>query len=184
MPACARCGNKGLFIKADETGICLACRKKEYLDSFLTENNFTVDKQIENGYLSFIVDDKNKQWAISTDPENSVRAYRLFSYSDLLNFEVFEDGDTIIKGNAGKAIVGGLLFGGIGALAGAAAKKKVKNVCTSLQVRIMVNSLNDNVIVIPLLYSETKKDGFIYKSHLAIAQMLASTFTYIQHNAA
>lgn len=61
----------------------------------------------------------------------------------LIKYEVIEDGETVISGNAGKAVVGGILFGGIGAVAGAAASRTIKerqNI-VSVQMRIRVKDI-------------------------------------------
>ncbi len=42
----------------------------------------------------------------------------IFASSNLLNFKLIEDGETITKGGLGRAVAGGLLLGGVGAIVG------------------------------------------------------------------
>ncbi len=50
----------------------------------------------------------------------------IFEFSNLLNFELLEDGETITKGGLGRAVAGGLLFGGVGAIVGGVTGGKKK----------------------------------------------------------
>lgn len=51
---------------------------------------------------------------------------KVCSFQDVNDFELKEDGETVISGKLGSALVGGVLLGGIGAIAGASGKKKNK----------------------------------------------------------
>lgn len=42
----------------------------------------------------------------------------IFRYQNLLDYELIEDGETITKGGLGRAVAGGVLFGGVGAIVG------------------------------------------------------------------
>ena len=99
------------------------------------------------------VDDIRKKWGLSVYAERTPKrvpiggiesiATKIYDYKDLIKYEVIEDGETVISGNAGKAVVGGILFGGIGAVAGAAASRTIKerqNI-VSVQMRIRVKDI-------------------------------------------
>ena len=148
----------------------------------LTQNGFTISKQVtdtENNY-SLLVDDSNHNWAIINA---RLGTSTLYDYSDLIEYEILEDGNSVVKGRVGSAIVGGLLFGGIGAIAGATRSKKVKNTCKSMSVNIVVDNLERPRILIPLVTTETKTDSFIYKIAAEKAQEFASVLSIIKSRA-
>ena len=51
---------------------------------------------------------------------------KVCSFQDVNDFEIKEDGETAISGKLGSALVGGVLLGVIGAIAGASEKSKIK----------------------------------------------------------
>ena len=65
----------------------------------------------------FYVDDNNKLFKIGND---------IFSFDNLLNFELYEEASTTstTQGGLGRAIVGGALFGGVGAVVGGSTGKR------------------------------------------------------------
>jgi uncharacterized membrane protein len=143
--------------------------------------NFLVSKKTEFGDIALYVDDTNKKWAIKTRRNEEVK---IFGYSDLLEFEVYEDGNSIAKGRAGSALVGGLLFGVVGAVVGGAGKKSISNTCKVLQLRIRVNNLYCPEIILDFINTETKKDSFIYRTNFEIAKNMAATLSYIHNSQA
>lgn len=152
------------------------------ISSDIEKNGFVVSKKIndtENNY-ALLVDDNNKKWAIVNAKTST---FKIFEYSELVEYEIFEDGDSVVKGRVGSTIVGGALFGGLGALAGASRSKKVKKTCKSMQVRIIVNDIKLPQYNITLVKTETKKDSFIYKAAQTKAQEFASVLAIIKSNA-
>lgn len=104
--------------------------------------------------------------------------YTRFDYSQIVDYEVLENGSTIAKGGLGRAAVGGILFGGAGAIVGAATRKQ-KNLCESLQVKVTVKGYRDPAFFIKLITTPTKTDGFVYKAVTETAQKLASKLELI-----
>lgn len=136
----------------------------------------------------FAMDDDSKQWAISKglfSPLSSCAPYR---YSDIVDFELLEDGSSVSKGGLGRAVVGYALFGGVGAIVGGVTgKKKAKQTCTSLMIKITLNDTRHPTEYIKLITSSTPKDGFVYKSEYKSAQEIMSLLQLIvnsqQHSA-
>ncbi len=58
-----------------------------------------------------------------------------YKFENLLEFELFEDGGIVQKGGVGRAIVGGMAFGEVGAIVGATTAK-LKNICTSMYIHV------------------------------------------------
>jgi hypothetical protein len=104
----------------------------------------------------------------------------LYNYEDILSFELLEDGEMITSGGLGSAAVGGIVFGGAGAIVGAVTgKKKSKSICTSLSLKITVNDKENPVEYIEFINSPTKKNGFLYKFALENAQKCSSLLEII-----
>lgn len=101
---------------------------------------------------------------------------RIVNYSDILDFELIEDGKTVeTKGGLGKAVVGGVLFGDVGAIVGGStSKKKSVTSVSGLKIKIVVRDMNNPNSYIRLITTSTKTDSFIYRSSYEDAQKILS----------
>ena len=106
---------------------------------------------------------------------------RIYSYDDIVEYELLEDGDTITKGGLGRALVGGAVFGGTGAIVGGVTGgKRSKKVINSLKIKITIDDFESPVVYIHLITSKSKANSFVYKTNFALAQEILSTFALIQ----
>lgn len=135
--------------------------------------NFEITKQI--GQYIYI-DENKQQWVLPKGVfTKKIDNSTVYDYSDIVDFELLEDGNSISKGGLGRAIAGGLLFGGVGAIVGGVTGgKKAKQTCTNLKIKITLNDLRNPVIYIPFISSEVKKDSFVYTSSYSSAQEIMS----------
>lgn len=90
---------------------------------------------------------------------------KVYNYSDLIDYEIIENGKTIYSsisskgaGGIGRAIIGGLLFGGAGAVVGATtAKSKTEtesnNLINSINIKITINDMDIRNIIIDMGYN-------------------------------
>ena len=101
---------------------------------------------------------------------------------DIIDFEIIEDESTVSKGGVGRAIIGGTLFGEIGAIVGGKIGHKYKQTCTNLKIKITLNSINNPVEYITFINTETKKDSILYKNSINIAQEIISILQVICEN--
>ena len=205
---CEACGRKlGLMngkVKLKDGYICSDCYKKlglstadakeiakvgsmtlSELQSYAQRKGETY-QEIENFKATSTVgqyakfDDENQKMIllskghIVTKPSH----YTLFRYDQIVDFELLEDGSTLAQGGIGRAAVGGLLFGGAGAIVGATTRKS-KNVCTDLKVKITVKDYDNPAFYITLLSTETKKDSYLYKTSVKEAQDILSKLQLI-----
>jgi len=152
--------------------------KKLNPTDYLKSIGFTIHKQLKIYKHTIFVDDFNKWFCISTK-----KSTKVYSFRDLLDFELNEDGASIMQGKTGASLLGGLTFGVAGAVIGSAGKRKSVETCNSMVVRIMVNSLQEPQIVIPLLSVEIKKNTMTYQSIKNKAKELAAMLMYIQNQA-
>lgn len=126
------------------------------------------------------IDENRKEWYIPDGFAGKAKNPRIHRFDEILGYELLEDGDSITKGGLGRAVAGGLLFGGVGAVVGGVTgKKKTKNTCTSLRVKITLNDITMSTEYINLIASETKKNGILYKTCEAQAQEIVSILQVI-----
>lgn len=126
------------------------------------------------------IDDNQKKWLIPDGFMGKKKNPQIYKYSDIVDFELLEDGETITKGGLGRAIVGGVLFGGVGAVVGGVTGgKKSKSVCTSLKIKITASSIYNPVVYINFLTTPTKKNSFTYKTMYNSAQECLSVLQLI-----
>ena len=90
-----------------------------------------------------------------------------FPYTDILDFELLQDGSSVIKkGGLGRAAIGGLLFGGSGAIVGALTGAKNQTpTCSELRIKITLNNVANPVVFIDFVKgTAVKKDSVLYRS--------------------
>lgn len=135
------------------------------------EYNFTPTKEIGE---TVKFDDNNKQMLIATLFESHV-----IDYDEIISFELLEDNESVASGGVGRAIVGGILFGGAGAVVGAVTANKKKNYCNSLGVKITVNNTDQPNLYVPLIHKKTKTNSDVFKGAYNQAQEILSTLEVI-----
>ena len=69
------------------------------------------------------------------------KKYAVYNLSDILEFEYIEDGTSQVKGGLGSALVGGALFGGVGAIVGGVTgTKNTKKVVNEMKIKFVIKS--------------------------------------------
>lgn len=129
------------------------------------ENCFSVFSATDKAG-NFILADKNTKKFYIPATTSLGKTPDLFDFNQLVDYELLEDGETLTskKVSLGKAAVGGLIFGPVGTIVGGlSGKSKTKSTCTSMSIRISVNSTLYNQIEIPLITKEVKKSSSAYK---------------------
>ena len=162
-------------------GCCLKSQKKidKEAQEFAkyADVEFDVTKDIEN-YL--YLDENKKKICIPTGMiKKKVDLTRVYNYSDILNYELLEDGNSVSKGGVGRALVGGALFGGVGAIVGGSTGHKQKQTCTKLQIKITLNNIDHPTEYINFIIAEIRKDNLIYKNAYSSAQKVLSALDII-----
>ena len=139
--------------------------------------SFTPTREVGN---YFAIDENARLWAVGKGMFPSLKNAVPYSYEDIVDFELLEDDSSVIKGGVGSAIVGAALFGGIGAVVGGTTgKKKVKQTCTNLTIKITVNNMAAPVEYIKLISSTTNKSSMIYRGAYQKAQEILSLLQLI-----
>ena len=94
------------------------------------DENFTATRTIKilaSGWTStrLLVDNANKKFVLQKGKSFS----KAYNFSDLINYEVYENGLSKVKGTAGKALIGGAFFGLGGLIVGSSMSKNIKEKC-------------------------------------------------------
>ncbi|WP_411682457.1 SHOCT domain-containing protein [Clostridium thailandense] len=199
-------GILGHYYIADKQAICSQCLDKAGLETTLdsllkiekmtTEdvkaamkqeeirneevNSFCATKKIGD-YIQF--DDNQKKWLILSAALDKKSKSKVYKYSDIVNFELLEDGETITKGGIGSAVVGGTLFGGVGAIVGGiTGGKKTKPVCNNLKIKITIDNIENPAVYINLITIPTRKNRSTYKKAYDLAHECLSVLQLICNN--
>lgn len=140
---------------------------------------------VEQGGLSikrvgvyFEVDTANKTWRIP----GLLGGTDMLPYSAILDYELLEDGSSVTKGGAsiGRAVVGGAIFGPAGLIiGGVTGKRKQKDFCTTMQIKITLNSTTKPTAYVKFITSKTKKTSLLYKMACKNAQEVLSLLNVI-----
>ena len=93
----------------------------------------------------------------------------------ILEFEVLENGYSLTKGGLGMAVVGGLLFGGTGAIVGSViGGKKSNEVVSSLQLKLTFKDAKSPIRYLEFLGYESRKNESGYKTAMErLAEVIA-----------
>ncbi|MGX6962464.1 SHOCT domain-containing protein [Vagococcus xieshaowenii] len=125
----------------------------------------------------------NKYGQVEIDDEKRLFKIGLTAYhfDDLNSYELLENGSAITSGGlgVGRAIVGGVLLGGVGAvLGGVTKKKKQTNFVESLKILVTFKNKKPVSTTIDFIKKKQKKDKK-YESILLTAQETLAGFDYI-----
>lgn len=146
-----------------------------------TENNrkFAPNRKAGSLTTGIYLDEVSNKFKIVGARE---RTNQIFSYSDLIDCELIEDGNSVIKTSAlPKAIAGGILFGGIGAVVGGITGKQTeKKYCDKLSIKFTVKNCKHFSINLDLIKKKTKKDSKEYKKAFNHAQEILSAAKVMQ----
>jgi hypothetical protein len=99
----------------------------------------------------------------------------VISYKDLLASEIYEDGLSVTKtsrtSQVGSALVGGLLFGGVGAvIGGLSGKTSTSDKIKRIDLRLTVNSTQSPIHDVNFLNTEGERGGLIYNEAIQKAR--------------
>ncbi|MFN2937731.1 SHOCT domain-containing protein [Lachnospiraceae bacterium YH-ros2226] len=124
-------------------------------------------------YKRFYIDTVHKKWQALGPVHN---------YSDLVSYEYQEDGGTVVSGGVGRAVVGGALFGSVGAVVGAATgKKKLADFVNSMKIRLTVKDMNNPTEYIDMnpVRIRMKRGSGQYRKNLEETQEILSCLELI-----
>ena len=197
MAACPICGNtKGMSVfdrvKLADGYVCGDCWLKTGLNQMeakrFTKNNvleiingrainqLSVEQFVATKTIGiFAFDDINNQFLITLKPYPLLKKKHLFSYNNIVSFDILEDNESVASGGIGSAIVGGLLFGPMGAIVGGTvASKTSKSFCTSMEIKITLRNTYLQTLYIPLIEGSVDRQSTKYRNSFHLAQDIIS----------
>lgn len=108
--------------------------------------------------FAFVTDDINKIVTIVAPFQIHV-----LRYSDIVSISYEENGNNVFNKSLGGAVVGGLLFGGVGAIVGGNTAKATQNKeVRSMRMKILLKSTSNSKIILKIY--EAGKDGSILET--------------------
>lgn len=102
----------------------------------------------------------------------------IYYFDELIECSIEEDGVTIESGGVGRAVVGGVLAGGVGAVVGAATRSS-KPTTLSLSVRLVTRNLDRPLYKISIIKEATKRDSPEYRYRKRLAEQIYATMISI-----
>ena len=140
-------------------------------------------KQIKGENYTILFDNDSKKFAIKIE---DMEDFKIYKYKDFIECNVVSNSgqENNTNGKGGKVILGYMFLGAVGALAGAAGKKKSKSVelVYSLSVRIMVNDMIKPFYQIDFIEEETKTNSDEYQQALKDIEEIVATFNLVKNN--
>ena len=197
MAVCPVCGNtKGMSIfdrvKLADGYVCGDCWIKTGLNQLeakhFTKNNvleiinarafnqLSVEQFVATKTIGiFAFDDINNQFLVALKPYPLLKQKHLFSYKNIVSFDILEDNESVASGGIGSAIVGGLLFGPMGAIVGGTvASKTSKSFCTSMEIKITLRNTYLQTLYIPLIEGCVDRQSTKYRNNFHLAHDMIS----------
>ena len=206
---CPICGKpvKGLikFRIADNRALCRECFGKSSVDQsrlkFLSVDAFKEHLEYRERNLNLLhsikptheiritimptiylrADIENGYWYLIKKKDNS--NVPVFHAREIIDYELIEDGDTVIKGGLGRAIVGGALLGDIGAIVGGTTgTRKSKTTVNTMKLRISLNNKYHTYTDIDFLpgVQNVKKNSLTYRGVVDTVSEVSSLLNLLQ----
>jgi hypothetical protein len=143
----------------------------------LVENQIKIDKTfaLSNLQKEIKFDFSHKKMIILDLLNYSIR---YVEFKEILDCEIIEDNSTIMKGGIGRAVVGSVLAGGVGAVVGVGSRRST-DIVRNLSVRIITRQVSDPMIMLTFINYEVERSGRIYKDKFQNANELYSTIVSI-----
>jgi len=166
---------------------------KNAIDDKLKELSFDIEKKLRFEYNTEMTAAKFSQIIIKEllfDFSKQKLAFcdynadtvKIIDLTTIIDCELVEDNSTIIKGGVGRAVVGGVLAGGVGAIVGAGTRNS-SDIVNSLAVRIIMNDNITPLFMIDLIDKKLKRDDPTYKKAFEFAnQVYSSIFNIVNNN--
>lgn len=115
-------------------------------------------------------DDKNHEFVIGQGETAD-----LFKYENIVDYEMIQNGSSFSQGSMGEAAIGGLLFGTVGAIIGAAGSTRENvGICNNLSIKITLRNTYLKLCYVPFVKKSIRTTSEEYKRAFANAQKCMS----------
>lgn len=146
-------------------------------------DNFSPTRIIDSIWINaaIYIDETHKKLLLVENMKKDTFLGNPIRFDELVECSILEDGATVQSGGIGRAVVGGVMAGGVGAIVGAATRGS-KPITRELSVRIITSNTRKPLYVIPLITSETNRESSDYKRNSEFAQKIYATIVSIIHS--
>ena len=134
------------------------------------------DRYVVREVGKFLVDNTNKKFIYQKN-----RVYsKTYKFSDIISYEVYENGKQQVQGRAGAALIGGAFFGLGGLIVGSSMSRNINEKCNQLRLIIRLNDFEYPQIVITYVDNvELDKLGADYRYMKEDIQALCSMLEFM-----
>lgn len=170
----------GIFAYAKEKEVNETIKDNEQnIREYLKRQNFQESKCLYLNVNKIRIDEKNKNIAICY---NGTSQYRIIPFSNVRDVSIYEDGIEGKKSGISRAIVGGILAGGAGAIVGSSTAKNQKFI-NSYGLKVYTTNINEPLFYFPMITQQTKKDSIEYRTaENSVEQAFATIGAIIEQN--
>jgi hypothetical protein len=200
---CGICGNSKTHTEVFSGRLCDNCKSYyvKYFPNFtLKFKNLKIDelsKFKKQNDLNLVMHEKfksTKKIGNSIEFDQYAEEFRviykpgvyssIYKYKDVIEFELLEDGITTVSGGLDGAVVGGVLFGGAGAIVGSnVANKTARKQIENIKIKLILNDFNCPTIYIEMWNNKPLNTSSLkYKNIKEEAQEIISSFTVLKAN--
>lgn len=174
---CLMCYNKVRFASSQTRAMKVTNMSAGEVKSLVTKcdseledyNGFSFKRSINQNIL---VDTVNRKWLILDKLPITI-----YDFSEIVDVALLENRNAVTSGGLGGALVGGLLFGGAGAIVGSNVRKKTTDtICGSLAVKISISNPNNPVKYIYFIQSAVETKSPLYRQQYLRGQECVSIF--------
>lgn len=150
-----------------------------------------VDRELENICLIELNNipkglEDNSEKTFKYLEDNSEKIFKYLKADDILQVELFEGGNSVTSSSRsiGGAVVGGALFGGVGAIVGGlGSSTKSSETVNKIQIRLVVNDKTNPIYDIDFLSIEIDKNELLFESISKQARTWYGYFEVMINNA-
>lgn len=178
--ACTICGGQNGVKQITDGYVCKACIgkcgaclltipwknvslqrvKNAIYDNEIIQQRSRIFQQTKIIEKELSIDEDNRLWKLKT------YGSLCFSFDEIINYSCQKNGIDVFSVGVGSALVGGLLFGGIGAILGGLSGSKKKEEINEFKIIIRVNNNSYPELSINLLpIGKVKSDSILFKSY-------------------
>jgi len=145
------------------------------LHDHLQKTGFTISNSFTWANLEVVIDTEHKMFEILN---SAFCTYKNIKFGELIECETIENDSIVASGGVGRAIVGGVLAGGVGAIVGASTRGST-SVVSHLAVKLTTNDINNPLFMVELINSQIECATEKYQQARKFADKLQATCTSI-----
>ncbi len=155
--------------------------KHEQQKKELPDADFIISKTIPilasgRSSTKLLIDNQNKKFIYQKGKIYS----KPYKFSDVINYEVYENGKSQVQGRAGSALIGGAFFGLGGLIVGSSMSRSINEKCNQLKLIIRLNDFDCPQIMITYVDNvDWHKNGWMYRNMKENMQAVCSMLEYM-----